>query len=170
MANTLTGAIRAAIGLNLTGDNISLGTQKGNLPFHADLIIGSGTGANQSDLCYYNTRTLSASGTENLDLAGGLTDPIGDTLAFVEVTAILVRAAAGNGGNIVIGGAGSNTFDGPFDDSSDKINIPAGQAFLVTNLGAGWAVTAGTGDILLVENDDSGAAASYDIVIVGRSA
>jgi len=34
----------------------------------------------------------------------------------------------------------------------------------------GWTVTAGTGDILKIENDDGAAEGVYDIIIVGTSA
>lgn len=170
MANTLTATIKAAIGVNYKGDDISLGTQVGNLPFHSDLIIGSGTGADQSDLAYFNTRSISAASNEDLDLAGGLTSPIGETLTFVEVTAILIRAASSNGGNIVFGPASANGFNGPFGDASDRTSLAAGEAYLITNKGTGWPVTAGTGDLLNVANDDGGAAGDYDIVILGRSA
>lgn len=170
MANTLTATIRAAIGIDYEGDDISLGKQRATLPFHADLIIGSGTGAGQSDLTYFNTRTLAASGSGTVDLAGGLTSPLGETLTFVEVTAILVRAAAGNGGNITFGPNGSNGFLGPFADATDRIRLAAGQACLLTNSGAGWAVTAGTGDLLSFANSDASNSGSYDLVILGRSA
>lgn len=170
MANTLTGTIKAALGLTYIGDDITLGTQKGLLPFANDIVVGSGTGSGQSDLAYWDTRTLAASTTEDLDLAGGLTSPIGETLTFVEITAIYIKAASTNGGNIVVGGDASAAFVGPFADSSDKVNIPAGESFLVTNMATGWTVTATTADLLQIENDDSGAAANYDIVLIGRSA
>ncbi len=170
MANILKAAIKAAIGITYQGDDISLGEQKGQLPFHDDLIIGSGTGSGQSDLCYFNTRTVGASSNEDVDLAASLASPIGETLTFVEITAILVVAAAGNGGNITFGPASSNGFTGPFGDASDRISLAAGQRCLLTNTGAGWGVTASTGDLLNFANSDSGAAGSYDLVIIGRSA
>ena len=67
---------------------------------------------------------------------------------------------------ISIGGAASNAFVGPFADATDIVKLAAGEMLLITNLGAGWTVTASTGDILKVAN--SGAAqGSYKIVLIG---
>lgn len=170
MANTLTATIKAAFGINYQGDNISLGVQKGTLPYHADKIVGSGTGSQQGDEAYFNSRQLSAGGNEDVDLAGGLTNIFGDALTFVEVIGILVVADENNGGNIVFGPASPNGFLGPFADASDRLKLAAGERFLITNTGAGWAVTAGTGDLLNFANDDGGAVANYELVVLGRSA
>lgn len=128
----------------------------------------NGTGANQISKVFTDTRTLGSSATENLDLAGGLTDALGTTITFTGIKAILITAASGNTNDVVVGGAGSNTFLGVFADASDKINVKPGGAFLWTNpSAAGAAVTASTGDILLVANSSSGSSVTYTIVILG---
>ena len=140
------------------------------LPFPGSIQMLDGTAANKADLIFADQRALGASGTENLDLAGGLSSPAGDTLTFVKVKGIYVRAAAANGGNIVVGGAASNAFQGPFAATNDKLNIPAGGYVELVAPVAGWTVTPGTGDLLLIANDDGAAGATYDIVIIGTSA
>jgi hypothetical protein len=130
----------------------------------------SGTTTGKADKIFADQRTLAASATENLDLAGALTDPLGAALTFARVKAILIKAAAGNTNNVVVGGAGSNPFAGPFADATDKVAIPPGGVFLVTAPAAGWTVTAGTGDILLVANSGAGTPVTYDVFIVGTSA
>src|SRR5689334_5419171 len=73
------------------------------------LSIATGTGSGQADLLYAGTRTLSASTTEDIDLAGTfLQDVFGSNLTFVKVKYIYVKAASGNTNNVVIGGAASN--------------------------------------------------------------
>lgn len=129
-----------------------------------------GTGVAQCDTFFSDTRTLSASATENLDLSGSLGAPLGGSAVFADVKVLRVRAAAGNTNNVVIGGAGSNTWVGPFANATDKISIPPGGCFEVVHPGAGWTVTASTGDILLVANSGSGTSVSYDIEIAGGSA
>lgn len=167
MARTLTGTIKAAFGLNYNGD-ADLGTQKAKLPFASELVVGSGTGAGQADLAFWDSRPLTASQSEDLDLAGGLTDAFGGTLTFVEVCGIWVKAAAANSGNIIVGG-GTNGFVGPFGNVNDTVALDAGETFLITNIGAGWPVTASTADILKIENSHA-SAATYEIAIIGRSA
>lgn len=168
MARTLTGFIKAAIGLNYKSD-ADLGTGTAKLPFADEIAIGSGTGANQSDLAFWDARPLTSEQAEDLDLSGGLTDAFGATLTFVEVTGIYIKAHATNQGNIVIGGDASAAFVGPFGAANNVIKLAAGQSFLITNLGAGWPVTATTADLLQIANDHA-SAAGYDIAIIGRSA
>lgn len=168
MARTLTGAIRHGFGLNYAGD-IDYGENKLTLPFPADLIIGSGNGAGQCNLAWLDHRSIAASTTEDLDLSGSLPDGLGGSAAFTKVKGIYIRAAAANGGNLIVGGDASAAFVGPFADSSDKIVLPAGGVFMVADLATGWTVTNSTADVLQVENDDSGDAAEYDIAIIGLS-
>lgn len=130
----------------------------------------TGTAAGQADTLFADQRSINASSSEELDLSGSLADPIGGAAVFAEVCSIEIRAAASNGGNIVVGGASSNAFQGPFGATNDTIAVPPGGVVIMTHPGAGWAVSAGDGDLLQVANSDSGAAATYDIVIVGRSA
>lgn len=140
-----------------------------NLKVNTSYALATGTTTGKADLVFTDTRTLTASSTENLDLAGGLTDVFGATLTFVEVVAIYVKAAAGNANNVVVGGAASNGFAAPFGDATDTVKVAPGGVCLLTN-DAGFAVTAGTGDILKIANGGSGTSVTYDIVIVGRSA
>lgn len=140
-----------------------------NLKVNTGYGLTTGTTAGKADLVFTDTRTLTASSSENLDLAGTLTDVFGTTLTFVEVVAIYVKAAAGNTNNVVVGGAASNGFATPFGDASDTVKVAPGGVFLLTN-DAGFGVTAGTGDILKIANGGGSTSVTYDIVIVGRSA
>jgi len=69
--------------------------------------FASGVGANQADLLFADTRTLAASATEDLDLAGVLTDAFGAVITMAEVVAIFVTADAGNTNAVVVGDATS---------------------------------------------------------------
>lgn len=163
--------ILAAISGVLVGPN-DLAQPQQALNERASLSFSDGTGANQCDMVFADTRTIAASGSENLDLAGGLTDAFGATMTFAEIVAIYVRAADGNTNDVVVGGAGSNTFVGPFSDASDKIKVKPGGVLLVAGPNAAGlgAVTPSTGDILLIANSGGTTGVTYDIIIVGRSA
>src|SRR5262245_32188080 len=69
--------------------------------------VGDGTGANQADRYFADTRPLAASGTEDLDLVGSLTNLRG-TVTFAKLKAILVIADAGNTNNVQVTRPASN--------------------------------------------------------------
>lgn len=140
------------------------------VPFGSMLSMPTGTASGKADLLFSDTRALAASTSEELDLAGGLTDVFGATLTFVKVKAIYLSAASANGGNIQVGGAAVNGFLGPFANATDIINLAAGAYIELVNSTSGWTVTAGSGDLLKIANDDSGAAGTYTIQIIGTSA
>lgn len=129
-----------------------------------------GTAAQKADKMLADQRTLAASATENLDLAGTLADPLGVTVTFAKVKAIYVRAAAANTNNVCVGGAASNAFVGPFADATDVVCVRPGGVLLVTAPAGGWTVTASTGDLLKVANSGAGTGVTYDVIIIGTSA
>ncbi len=150
---------------------LDLVTVQAPLSYSASLSLATGTGAGQADLIFSDTRTLTASSTENLDLAGVLTDALGATLTFVKIKGIIVRASTGNTNDVVVGGAAANGFINWVADATDKINVrPGGLFVLIDPTGSGYAVTASTGDILKVANSSSGSSVTYDIIIIGTSA
>lgn len=128
-----------------------------------------GTGTGQADKLFSDTRTLAASATEDLDLAGGLTDPLGSTLTFVKIKAIYIKASAANTNSVVIGAAASNDFVGPWS-ADGTTSIPPGGELLLVHGGAGWTVTASTGDLLKIANSSSGTGVTFDIILIGTSA
>jgi len=133
------------------------------------LQLDAGTGAlGKADLLYTSTRTLALSATENLDLTGVLTGPLGASFNAAEVVAIVVEAVATNTNTVNIGGAGTNAFIGPFGTNTDTLKIKPGQSLFLTDT-AGWPVTAGTGDLLKVLNGGAGTPVTYTITIIARS-
>lgn len=132
--------------------------------------LASGVGANQADLLWHDQRTLAASGTEDLDLAGGLTDAFGTALTLVKLKEIIVVAAAGNTNNVNVTRPAANGVP-LFLAASDGIAVPPGGMIHVQAPGAaGIAITAGTGDLLTITNSGAGTSVTYDVIIVGTSA
>lgn len=164
---TLSASLKAAITAAYQGSP-DVGTLKQDLNFTAAASLANGTGANQANALWVDTRTLSASATENLDLAGVLVDAFGNTLTFTKVKAILVEAADANVNDVVIGGAASNAWAAMFGDATDTIKVrPGGFFMLVAPNVDGLAVTAGSGDILKVANSAGSTSVTYTIVIIG---
>lgn len=147
-----------------------LGTASFPVDYRSTVSLASGTGASQADLLFTDTRTIAASGTEDLDLAGSLVDALGNTLTFVTVKAILIKASSANTNNVTVSPAAANGFLGPFNAAADLVSVPPGGMFMVQAPVAGWTVTAGTGDLLTIANSGAGTGVTYDVIIVGTSA
>lgn len=165
----LTATVRAEIGSSYTSV-LDQGTATFPASVSSIIQFTNGSGANQVDRLFSDQRTITASSNEDLDLAGSLTDAFGATLTFVRVKAIIVKAAAGNTNNVVVGGAASNQFVGPFGAATHTIAVkPGGALIFVAPDATGWAVTAGTGDLLRIANSGAGTSVTYDIQILGAS-
>src|SRR5690349_19819948 len=89
---------------------LDLGTSEANITKNVAYSLASGTAVGQADRLFSDTRTLNASASEDLDLAGGVTDAFGVSLTFVKVKGIFIQAASANTNNVVVGGATTNGF------------------------------------------------------------
>jgi hypothetical protein len=167
---TLAATIKASIKASHTRA-LDLGTARLDLIKAVEIVLADGTGASSADRMWHDTRTVAASGTDALDLAGGsLTDVYGTALTFVELRAVLVAAASGNTNNVRVNRPSSNGVP-LFLAASDGIDVPPGGVFLWSCPADGKVtVAAGTGDLLNVDNSSSGTSVTYDIVILGTSA
>jgi hypothetical protein len=134
--------------------------------------LTDGTAAGMADKVFSDTRTIAASGSENLDLAGSLTDALGTALTFARVKAIIVHASAANTNNVIVGGDATTTFFGMFADETDAVVLRPGATlalFCGQADAAGYAVTAATADLLKIANSGGTTGVTYDIIIIGTS-
>lgn len=152
-------------------DALDLSTATDPLSYTQRNTLTSGTGANQADMLFHDTRTLAASATENLDLAGVLVNGLGDTQTFARVKGLLVTAAAANTNNVHFSSAGTNGVPGLFMALGDGIVVRPGGTFLwVAPDATGAVVTAATGDLLTALNSAGSTSVTYSVVIIGASA
>lgn len=149
-ANDLAGAI----------ETVSVGKTTG---------YSDGTANGQANKIFASQRRLAVSASENLDLnGGGLLDPNNAALNFATIRAIYVRANDDNTDDVIVGGAASNAFVGPFGGTTPTVAIKPGCEMLITNKAGGWTVTAGTGDLLKVLNGGSTVGGvGYQIILIG---
>lgn len=167
----LTSSLTVQLGAALTRVDDIGSTARDDLLWNFAKSLANGTGANQADRVWRDQRTLAASANEDLDLAGALTDALGGSAVFARVKAIVVRASDANTNNVVVGGAASNQFVGPFGAGTHTVAVKPGGIFAVFAADAtAWAVTAGTGDLLRIANSAGSTAVTYDIIIIGASA
>lgn len=169
MATTLSTIVTAKI--ETTFRNVlDLSVPVDSLIKQTKIELSNGTSSNNADLCFHDQRTLAASGTEDLDLAGSLAGPFGAAQVFVELRAVLFSASSSNTNNVLVSRPASNGVP-LFSAAGDQIIIPPGGVFL-------WAcgadgkitVTASTGDLLTVTNSAGSTSVTYDVVIIGVSA
>ena len=169
MATTLKTTVTAKIEGQLK-NLLDLSTPVDAFTVSTAIQLANGVGAAQADLLFHDQRTLAASGTEDLDLAGVLASPYGATLTFVELRAILIIAASTNTNNVNITRPASNGVP-LFLAASDGIPVPPGGAFLWTCPADGKVtVTAATGDLITVTNAAAGTSVTYNVVLIGTSA
>jgi len=168
MPNGFLGSVKLSIVGSYNGSN-DLGTPKMDISEVdvVDLIQGTASGA--ADLMFSDERTLAASANESLDLAGSLVDPLGATLTFAKIKAIIVIAAAANTNDVVVGAAAS-PFVGPLGGTTPTISVKPGGFFAIAHPGAGWTVTASSADLLKIANSSSGTGVTYKIILIGTSA
>jgi hypothetical protein len=152
-------------------ESLDLKTRQAALAFSRSIAFDNGTGASQADKIWDDTRTITASGTDDIDLAGVLLDAFGAALTFAKVKLIAVAAYAANTNNCVVGNAAATQFVGPFGAATHTVAVAPGGFFMVGRPdAAGWAVGAGASDLLRVTNSAGGTSVTYDVVILGTSA
>lgn len=131
------------------------------------LTLSNGTASGNASQQWHDTRSLGASASENLDLAGSLTNAFGVTLTFTKIKLVYVKAAAANNAaNLVQFQRATSNGVPIFLAATDGLQLNPGGVFLFYDP-VGVTVTASTGDILTVTNSAGTNTVSYDIVIIG---
>lgn len=132
--------------------------------------LTDGVLAGQANELYHKQRTLAASATEDLDLAGAaLLDPLGGTVTLARIKGLVVVAAATNTNNVVVGAAATNPWVGLLG-ATHTVTLRPGAVFAafagITDP-TGYVVIAGTGDLLKVANSGGTTSVTYDIIVYG---
>lgn len=150
---------------------LDLATVSAPLAFARAYATDNGTGLGQADRIFHDRRTLSASATEDLDLAGVLVDPFGATITFARIKALIIAADPGNTNNVIVGNATTNGFISWVGAATHTVTVrPGGLLLLAAADATAYAVTAGTADLLKVLNSAGGTSVTYDVVLIGASA
>ena len=139
----------------------------------AEILLANGIGFNQADLAFSDLRSLAASTTEDLDLVGGFTDGLGNTVSPAKVKGIMLINYSTTQ-TLQVGKSASNGWTGLLSGTTDTMSLPkaAGNSLpgmLFWFSPQATAITAGTGDKIAITNP-SGSTASYLIILIGTSA
>jgi len=148
-------------------------------------FLTSGKGDNQCDTLWVARRTLTlASGTDLLDLRGGLADQYGNTIEFTSIKVLMVHnrgVVAGDtddttatptaGEDLLIGGAGGDAWASLFNGDQDaQLLLRSDGKIGLCAPRDGYSISPATHDILQIEHagsEASGGDISYDIAIAG---
>lgn len=168
MAATLTTDIKASLAW-LFQDALDLTTiaDASRLEFAASLSDGSGN--DQANKLWHELRSVAVSSNDDLTLSSLPQTIFGSavTVALVKVKALLIiNTAATAGEDLLVGAAASHPWAAPFGGTGHQVRVPAGSCLLLVNTKTGWAVSAGSADVLRIANAGTGAI-SYKLAVVG---
>ncbi len=167
MAETLTSSVKMSIAGALAS-SIDIGNRGYNVNYSKSYSLANGTAANQANQIFSDTRTITASGSEDLDLSGSLANAFGTTIAFTKIKAIIISAAAGNTNNVIVGGNDTAAWAAMFGADTDTLVLRPGATFcMCVPDSTGLAVTATTDDLLTIANSGGTTSVTYEIVIIG---
>lgn len=171
MATTFNGKFTVTSDFKYSSDQ-DIGTAIHNVNVPDITSFTDGEAANEAEVAFTDQRTLAASANEELDLSGtAIQDAFGTDVAFTSIKCMIIKAATGNTNNVLVGGAAANAWSTwASDDTDEVIVVPGGTLCLIAPDAAGYAVTAGTGDLLRIENSSGGTSVTYDITLIGTKA
>lgn len=139
------------------------------------IAFSNGSGAYQANNRWADERTLLTATNENLDFAGGsLSNSLGGALTFTEIKLIIFYGPTTNTGNLTVSSPAATGV--PFiaatggTTPTPKFTLVPGGLFIFGNPSdAGIIVTAGTGDIINIDNA-TGASQVYQVIVFGVAA
>lgn len=171
MPDTLTSQIKASLAW-LFQESLDLATVEDDAKLDYDRSFADGTGTDQADKIWHDSRTLAAGASDDLDLNTLTNSIFGSTVTinFAKIKAILiVNVATTTGEDLTVGGAASQEWTAWVGAGGDKVRVPADSCLLISNRKSGWAVTNGASDTLRITNTGAGPI-TYRIAILGTSA
>lgn len=129
---------------------------------------GFGNGTNQLDSWFADYRTLAAGSTDNIDLAGGITNAILGNFSFATVKRVLIAVDTPSANVTLRVGPQGNAAACPlwFGNTTLTTYATVTQKLDIDEPLVGWTVTPTTADILPIKNAGN-LTATYGIWIFG---
>ena len=140
--------------------------------FNASIALTNGTGATgTANLIYALQTTIAGGGNTTITLDSGITDFFGTGIVMVRCKVMFIALTAATAATSVQVGNGSNPFINWVGAAAHTIQIRNGGFFLLACAdGTAYAVTASTGDVLKILNNDGSNVATLQIALVGSTA
>ena len=145
---------------------LDLNTAQDNMNRTVGPTFVDGTGANQANIFFHDTRNLLNAANETLALAdGSLKDAFGDDFAADELKGLYIKNNSSDA-NLIVGAGGANSV-GLFSDVTDaQVIKPGGEYFYSAPDASGLDVTTNA-DLKLTHSGGGSSSLDYDIVIIG---
>jgi hypothetical protein len=183
MSNSLSATFKASVFYDFANtDTLGITTDDQNTDSYS-LSTSNGTGANgTADLKYSAKYTINGNQSQDIDLAGNLTDRFGATITFARIKCLHVRVlgtaddSASTGGPVDVGGGTAGAqFVNWISVNTAKVRVGGsagrkGCLHLSCDDATAYAVTATTGDILRLTNVHATNAVKVAVVLIGSSA
>lgn len=165
--SSVTGRISVNVDMVLSSA-LDIGVAEYKPQYGANYVFENGTGADQANELFADIRTLAASATENLDLAGSLANALGVTIVFDKIKALIIKADAANTNDVLVGGAASAQASAFFGDVTDVVKVkPGGTVAFIAPNATGYDITATSADLLKIANSAAGTSVTYTVIIIG---
>jgi len=165
---SLTAKINILLNIVHTND-LDLGEPTDNIELTRGVSYTDGTGANQADVIWHDTRPLADGASEEIALDGvggnAVTDAFGTTLTLDILKGLYIKNNSTDA-NLLIGGA-AGTQLGLFADGGDKLTLPPGGEFFISAPNATGIDTTTNCDLKIAHDGTGSSALTYDIVVVG---
>lgn len=153
-----------------TVNAIAIGPVTGRFAYTKSLTNGVGT-IGTADLLVIATYTIAGAGTQNLDLAGSVSDLLGNAVAMARVKFMYVNLAATTTSTSISFGNHAAPLINWISAATSTVKIFNDGIFLIGGGGATqYAVTATSADGLLITNLDATNSATVNLAVVGSSA
>ena len=158
---------KIAIALNITNTNpLDLSTPEDIIALVRGLNLTDGTGADQAQVLFHDTRTLADGANETIDIQDGtLTDAFGTAVTIEKLKGLYIKNNSTDA-NLLVGGAAATPI-GLFVDTTDKAKIPPGGEYLYTAPDATGLDTSINAEILIAHDGTGSSSLTYDIIAVG---
>ena len=131
-------------------------------------ILADGNELNEAEAIWHKESVeLLDAASETFDLTALIRTILGDdthTTTFLLIKAILIVNESTTGGQLLLGGAGSNEWSEPFGADGDIAKVPLNSPRLLANYGCGWEVDNSNRNLKLAA---SGGDVTYSIAIIG---
>lgn len=138
---------------------------KQNISRNPSLNFTNGNGSSQGNRCFMASYTLAASGTQTLNLTTGLLDAFGNTFAITKLRALLIEHLTTTTSTHITIGGGTNPLFGTKIASLELYN--GDHLFLPYK--AGYTVSSGSADRILLTNADATNQATVRVTILGSA-
>ena len=145
---------------------LDLTSPKESIAISKSQAFANGTGSNQGNEFFSDTRTVTAS-PETLDLTSGLTNAFGETVVFAKIKAIIVHNKSTASGAILIIKGNAITNAGWISGTTPHHAIPPNGWYIVTSPVDGFTIINTTQDQLTFE--PGAATITYDLIIIGNT-